>query len=123
MLPRVVTIVNTSSTNPHNVEDGVKRTLDTLCMECTDKLVVIGVFFFSSRRRHTRWTGDWSSDVCSSDLSRPLVFCWQKAIRVHRWLREIGIHRFQGREGLSTPLALSTCFGAVRENAKHPGLQ
>src|SRR5438876_2435439 len=24
--------------------------------------------FFSSRRRHTRWTGDWSSDVCSSDL-------------------------------------------------------
>src|SRR5580704_16587519 len=29
------------------------------------------VFFFSSRRRHTRWTGDWSSDVCSSDLSTP----------------------------------------------------
>src|SRR6266487_2632571 len=27
------------------------------------------VFFFSSRRRHTRWTGDWSSDVCSSDLT------------------------------------------------------
>src|SRR6266487_4143080 len=27
-------------------------------------------FFFSSRRRHTRWTGDWSSDVCSSDLIR-----------------------------------------------------
>src|SRR5690348_18087340 len=26
-------------------------------------------FFFSSRRRHTRWTGDWSSDVCSSDLN------------------------------------------------------
>src|SRR6266581_2124121 len=25
-------------------------------------------FFLSSRRRHTRWTGDWSSDVCSSDL-------------------------------------------------------
>src|SRR5689334_24033175 len=33
------------------------------------------VFFFSSRRRHTRWNCDWSSDVCSSDLdvnlSRP----------------------------------------------------
>src|SRR5256885_8428877 len=30
-------------------------------------------FFFSSRRRHTRLQGDWSSDVCSSDLqgSRP----------------------------------------------------
>src|SRR5256885_8579268 len=27
-------------------------------------------FFFSSRRRHTRLQGDWSSDVCSSDLDR-----------------------------------------------------
>src|SRR5437762_4518801 len=26
------------------------------------------LFFFSSRRRHTRYIGDWSSDVCSSDL-------------------------------------------------------
>src|SRR5437867_7879087 len=26
------------------------------------------LFFFSSRRRHTRSYGDWSSDVCSSDL-------------------------------------------------------
>src|SRR5256885_12925066 len=39
-------------------------------------------FFFSSRRRHTRLQGDWSSDVCSSDLvdgtglleTRPVVF-------------------------------------------------
>src|SRR6267143_3848224 len=29
-------------------------------------------FFFSSRRRHTRWNCDWSSDVCSSDLT-PLL--------------------------------------------------
>src|SRR5215510_15579449 len=28
----------------------------------------MGFFFFSSRRRHTRWPRDWSSDVCSSDL-------------------------------------------------------
>src|SRR5258707_2893575 len=27
-------------------------------------------FFFSSRRRHTRYWRDWSSDVCSSDLQR-----------------------------------------------------
>src|SRR5690625_7608197 len=26
------------------------------------------MIFFSSRRRHTRWPRDWSSDVCSSDL-------------------------------------------------------
>src|SRR5690625_7499901 len=30
-------------------------------------------FFFSSRRRHTRWPRDWSSDVCSSDLIRARV--------------------------------------------------
>src|SRR5207248_7903171 len=30
------------------------------------------VFFFSSRRRHTRSYGDWSSDVCSSDLIRKI---------------------------------------------------
>src|SRR5256885_16928438 len=30
--------------------------------------LVVVFFFFSSRRRHTRLQGDWSSDVCSSDL-------------------------------------------------------
>src|SRR2546426_8351347 len=34
---------------------------------------VILFFFFSSRRRHTRLQGDWSSDVCSSDLRRKYV--------------------------------------------------
>src|SRR5438093_1744285 len=31
--------------------------------------MLIYIFFFSSRRRHTRLVSDWSSDVCSSDLS------------------------------------------------------
>src|SRR5690625_7452696 len=30
-------------------------------------------FFYSSRRRHTRWPRDWSSDVCSSDLGVDLA--------------------------------------------------
>src|SRR5690625_7553412 len=30
---------------------------------------LLRLFFFSSRRRHTRWPRDWSSDVCSSDLA------------------------------------------------------
>src|SRR3712207_4771089 len=34
---------------------------------------MISVFFFSSRRRHTRYWRDWSSDVCSSDLMDRLV--------------------------------------------------
>src|SRR5690625_5639338 len=32
------------------------------------------LFFFSSRRRHTRWPRDWSSDVCSSDLPAEMAF-------------------------------------------------
>src|ERR1017187_5126665 len=35
-------------------------------------------FFFSSRRRHTRYIGDWSSDVCSSDLSN-----WKVATQLY----------------------------------------
>src|SRR5207248_279009 len=35
--------------------------------------LLIRRFFFSSRRRHTRSYGDWSSDVCSSDLKTPLT--------------------------------------------------
>src|SRR5437762_10528821 len=39
--------------------------------------LVFVFFFFSSRRRHTRYIGDWSSDVCSSDLSSPQPSCMQ----------------------------------------------
>src|SRR6266487_7193994 len=45
-------------------------------------------FFFSSRRRHTRWTGDWSSDVCSSDLRilvRKIEFRKCLADQRYRW--------------------------------------
>src|SRR5690606_41189300 len=35
---------------------------------------VLSLFFFSSRRRHTRFSRDWSSDVCSSDLLLKTLF-------------------------------------------------
>src|ERR1039458_35766 len=41
------------------------------------------IFFFSSRRRHTRCLSDWSSDVCSSDLyAAPanVVECWVHSV-------------------------------------------
>src|SRR5439155_18912173 len=41
-------------------------------------------FFFSSRRRHTRWPRDWSSDVCSSDLELNTV-----RTRIHRALQDL----------------------------------
>src|SRR5256886_4282219 len=39
--------------------------VDNIAYSSSEALVV---FFFSSRRRHTRFDCDWSSDVCSSDL-------------------------------------------------------
>src|SRR5260370_9555914 len=40
-------------------------------------------FFFSSRRRHTRFKCDWSSDVCSSDLARHLGHTLSQVDRAH----------------------------------------
>src|SRR5690606_41205552 len=44
------------------------------------------IFFFSSRRRHTRFSRDWSSDVCSSDL---LYLFRSLSNKIHR---EVGAH-------------------------------
>src|SRR5205809_3446069 len=53
-----------------------RRTAPCLCASCVESssllpysFVFIYFFFFSSRRRHTRCSRDWSSDVCSSDLT------------------------------------------------------
>src|SRR5207253_8080541 len=56
-------------------------------------------FFFSSRRRHTRWPRDWSSDVCSSDLSfrfvdRPATMI--TPLRLDRNQTRLGNFSFQG---------------------------
>src|SRR6266852_7230204 len=47
-------------------------------------------FFFSSRRRHTRCYRDWSSDVCSSDLSKILALSARQM--PHDWQTRYG-HR------------------------------
>src|SRR2546430_4755808 len=43
------------------------RRLGSIIMKVADDARVPAGFFFSSRRRHTRFDCDWSSDVCSSD--------------------------------------------------------
>src|SRR5437016_9348067 len=46
------------------------------CLSTTSRcgeFIRVVSFFFSSRRRHTRLVSDWSSDVCSSDLSAHAV--------------------------------------------------
>src|SRR5256885_4086296 len=66
--------------------------------------------FFSSRRRHTRLQGDWSSDVCSSDLhdhlegAAPLEPSEQLAREVQRLRRDFGGdegHRLRSEEHTS----------------------
>src|SRR5690606_40347461 len=49
-------------------------------------------FFFSSRRRHTRFSRDWSSDVCSSDL---------RAHQRRRLIARVSHHK------ISSPISLS----------------
>src|SRR5438876_11109221 len=83
------------------------------------------MFFFSSRRRHTRWTGDWSSDVCSSDLA---VVAREVKLPTGYWLRWSGqyeaIERVKARLQVVVPLTLGIIalllyltFGTVAETA------
>src|SRR5256885_11896770 len=66
-------------------------------------------FFFSSRRRHTRLQGDWSSDVCSSDLvvgHRPL----QLALRVLHAGKGLCLAAARGRAALRGNQHARRCF-------------
>src|SRR6266853_1096871 len=44
---------------------------------------VLSFFFFSSRRRHTRFDCDWSSDVCSSDLKA--AWYGRNLVKIDKW--------------------------------------
>src|SRR5690348_9298947 len=77
---------------------------------------VVFCFFFSSRRRHTRWTGDWSSDVCSSDLlvfddrlagALHVVLAHQLRVgaRVDELERDVGLHALVALDVRLEPLA------------------
>src|SRR5690242_21021880 len=66
-------------------------------------------FFFSSRRRLTRLTCDWSSDVCYSDL-RPDWFQIRRSIvRVPR-VDEVGENKFEVKDSESREIPLSPQF-------------
>src|SRR5256885_16967053 len=50
------------------------------------------IFFFSSRRRHTRLQGDWSSDVCSSDLdAKGLVLITAATVAYGYLMKPLGL--------------------------------
>src|SRR5437762_1615286 len=71
------------------------------------------IFFFSSRRRHTRYIGDWSSDVCSSDL-RLLHFCLRLFALVLRQIIEGGNALARGTRSFPAAKRLITGPGAGR---------
>src|SRR5690349_24150249 len=87
---------------------------------CVVKLVIFCFFFFffSSRRRHTRSLRDWSSDVCSSDLTLRLRVpeedddVWSPHLREHRdltpeqWRSEEHTSELQSRRDLVCRLLL-----------------
>src|SRR3712207_9282402 len=71
----------------------------------------VGWFFFSSRRRHTRYWRDWSSDVCSSDL----VLCGGEALpgalleRFHARLPGVELHNLYGPSEAATAINAPRC--------------
>src|SRR5256885_13110264 len=73
-------------------------------------------FFFSSRRRHTRLQGDWSSDVCSSDLhaAAPSTFDREHA---WPWLSYVIVGVARGRAGEMTSWTLSDDRAAFDEES------
>src|SRR5690625_7931738 len=80
-------------------------------MEWTcDSLAKLVGFFFSSRRRHTRWPRDWSSDVCSSDLPAGQAAAAEVA-QVEQWGRRA---QFPHDEGHAS-------HGGGAEEQEHPG--
>src|SRR5690606_40305160 len=86
-------------------------------------------FFFSSRRRHTRFSRDWSSDVCSSDLQIRTGMGFdvhQFAVGEDLWLGGIKIDHDKGLAGHSDADVLlhaltDALLGAARSEERRVG--
>src|SRR2546430_6236777 len=69
-----------------DVSSGFMEPNDACILLCRSlDYVVVLYFFFSSRRRHTRFDCDWSSDVCSSDLAGVLTYIPDFKANLHFW--------------------------------------
>src|SRR5260370_41496714 len=84
----------------------------------------MSVFFFSSRRRHTRFKCDWSSDVCSSDLSDTGSIQAGQEFRIGVLYRiEPGWHiywKYPGDAGIPTTIAWQVPKGFVVHDLQWP---
>src|SRR5256885_9881204 len=89
-------------------------------MTCSFSSSWLSVFFFSSRRRHTRLQGDWSSDVCSSDLT-------SAARTPTRTTHGVGprpaTHRCAGTSRTPTAAVCATRLSCTGPTASRPGVR
>src|SRR5579862_5602691 len=86
---------------------------------------MIYFFFFSSRRRHTRWNCDWSSDVCSSDLPANWKLMFENikdpyhASLLHVFLVSFGLFRLdQPTKGVMDASGRHSAFASLRGDQK-----
>src|SRR5256886_9872736 len=66
-------------------------------------------FFFSSRRRHTRFDCDWSSDVCSSDLHGDFRTLAEQRDTMNQFFETLAQHWKGGGPGMY-PIAICLVF-------------
>src|SRR5205807_5011650 len=85
-------------------------------------------FFFSSRRRHTRLQGDWSSDVCSSDLiglvgqvaepgelDETIRLIEAHVVNKSPHIMRLGLRAFAEQDGLGFDAAMEVLRGKMAE--------
>src|SRR5438094_3684028 len=78
-------------------------------------------FFFSSRRRHTRSYGDWSSDVCSSDLENHALLGNTLEVERHGHARRVLPVVPEGDIFADDPLADPSIHKAARSEERRVG--
>src|SRR5256885_4194149 len=86
-------------------------------LELEESLIV---FFFSSRRRHTRLQGDWSSDVCSSDLPplRSAMVCSPK-----RYSSKLSVYRRRASSSKSSFIEAPVSASRSSSSPIHGGVR
>src|SRR5437763_9311613 len=95
--------------------------MSSLLVRCFVVFVSVFFFFFSSRRRHTRYIGDWSSDVCSSDLPSPPPYCGACSTTPRRGFGRVPPSQAASGSGARRGLRSNTCWPIPRPDRRQIG--
>src|SRR5207253_8410038 len=100
------------------------KTVPSTCPESIRGRIWGCWFFFSSRRRHTSWPRDWSSDVCSSDLADVVQqgAPAERRQRLHREAHLLGQSSgvVGNAQGMSLGLVVASVEGAGKRLQSRP---